>query len=217
MWTIFEVFNEFITLFLLFCVLVFWPWGMWDLISPTRDRTCTPCIGRRSPIHWTAREVPVNVFWMKEWIRRKKGKVRISVWSWGEKEGQEMKEGAESGVEEASAWNMLECPGKWGFVPRAIQGHEGPDLGPVCPPPPPLLSFRTTAPNSSAKTAPVSPGILGDTVHGTQRGEVFTARLQEPLFHVTWYPIYFPGRIQGMRDIPLLEKQAYWFLWISCH
>ena len=36
----------------------FWPWGMWDLTSLTRDRTCTPCIGRRSLNQWTAREVP---------------------------------------------------------------------------------------------------------------------------------------------------------------
>ena len=27
-----------------------------------RDRTHTPCIGRQSPNHWTAREVPVVVF-----------------------------------------------------------------------------------------------------------------------------------------------------------
>ena len=31
---------------------------MWDLSSPTRDRTCNPCIGRRSLKHWTVREVP---------------------------------------------------------------------------------------------------------------------------------------------------------------
>ena len=31
---------------------------MWDLSSPTRDRTCTPCSGQESPNHWTAREVP---------------------------------------------------------------------------------------------------------------------------------------------------------------
>ena len=36
----------------------FWPRGMWDLSSPTRDRTLTYCIGRRSPNHWTTREVP---------------------------------------------------------------------------------------------------------------------------------------------------------------
>ena len=43
---------------LLFYVLVFWPPGMWDVISLTRDTTHTPCIGRRSLNHWTAREVP---------------------------------------------------------------------------------------------------------------------------------------------------------------
>ena len=26
----------------------FWPCGLWNLSSPTRDRTRTPCIGRRS-------------------------------------------------------------------------------------------------------------------------------------------------------------------------
>ena len=31
---------------------------MWDLSSPTRDRTRTPCLGRKSVNHWTAREVP---------------------------------------------------------------------------------------------------------------------------------------------------------------
>ena len=31
---------------------------MWDLSSPTGDGTRTPCIGRRSLNHWTAREVP---------------------------------------------------------------------------------------------------------------------------------------------------------------
>ena len=41
----------------LFHVLVSWPWGMW--ISPTRDWTHTPCIGRQSLNHWTTREVPV--------------------------------------------------------------------------------------------------------------------------------------------------------------
>ena len=44
---------------ILFHVLVFWPWGMWDLGSPTRDWTCNPCTGRRSLNHWTVREVPL--------------------------------------------------------------------------------------------------------------------------------------------------------------
>ena len=31
---------------------------MWDLSSPARDRTHTPCIVRQRLNHWTAREVP---------------------------------------------------------------------------------------------------------------------------------------------------------------
>ena len=34
MWTIFKVFIEFVTILLLFYVLVFWPWGMWDQTPP---------------------------------------------------------------------------------------------------------------------------------------------------------------------------------------
>ena len=40
-----------------FMFLVFWRRGVWDLSSPTRDRTRTPCIGRWSLHHWAAREV----------------------------------------------------------------------------------------------------------------------------------------------------------------
>ena len=42
----------------IFLNVSFWPWGMWDLTSTTRDQTCTPCIGRRTLLHWIAREVP---------------------------------------------------------------------------------------------------------------------------------------------------------------
>ena len=38
------------------------PRGMWDLSSPTRDRTCVPCVGRWILYHWTSREVPGIVF-----------------------------------------------------------------------------------------------------------------------------------------------------------
>ena len=31
---------------------------MWDLSSPTRDRTGIPCIARRILNHWTTRKVP---------------------------------------------------------------------------------------------------------------------------------------------------------------
>ena len=60
-WTIFKVFIEFVAVLLLFYVVVFWPGGLWDLRSLTRDRTRTPCIGRQSLNHWTAREVPYKV------------------------------------------------------------------------------------------------------------------------------------------------------------
>ena len=33
-----------------------------DVSSPTRDRTCVPCIGRWVLNHWTTREEPENVF-----------------------------------------------------------------------------------------------------------------------------------------------------------
>ena len=63
MWTTFKVFIEFVTilpLFLCFGVwFFFWPWGMWDLSSPTRDWTCTLRIGRWTINLWTAKEVPV--------------------------------------------------------------------------------------------------------------------------------------------------------------
>ena len=59
MWTIWKIFIEFITILLLFYVLVFWPWGMWDLSAQTRTRTA--CIGRCSLNHWTAREVPSDL------------------------------------------------------------------------------------------------------------------------------------------------------------
>ena len=58
MWTIFKVFIEFVRISLLFYVLVFWLWGMWDFSVLTRDRTRTPYIGTLSLNHWTAREVP---------------------------------------------------------------------------------------------------------------------------------------------------------------
>ena len=60
MWTIFKVFIEFVTILLY--VLFFCPWGMWDLSLPTRDQTLTPCTGRWSLNHWTAREVSTFSF-----------------------------------------------------------------------------------------------------------------------------------------------------------
>ena len=36
---------------------LFWPRGMWDVISLTRDQTRIPCVGRWSPSHFTTRGV----------------------------------------------------------------------------------------------------------------------------------------------------------------
>ena len=54
-----KVLIEFFTVLLKICGLVFWPWGMRDLTSLTRDRTYTLCFGRWSLNQWTSREVPV--------------------------------------------------------------------------------------------------------------------------------------------------------------
>ena len=62
MWTISKVCIKFVTIFLLFCVLVFWPWGMCDLSSPTVGQTWPPCTRRWSLNHWTAREVSNKFF-----------------------------------------------------------------------------------------------------------------------------------------------------------
>ena len=47
MWTIFKVLTDCVTILLLVYALVFWPQGMWDPSSLTRDRTCPlPLEGR---------------------------------------------------------------------------------------------------------------------------------------------------------------------------
>ena len=87
MWTIFKVFIAFVTKLLLFYVLGFWPWGMWSLSSPTRDRTRTPCIGRQSLNHWTTREVPhMGVLRMRKGVCKALGSVSgmwdVLKWNW---------------------------------------------------------------------------------------------------------------------------------------
>ena len=54
----FKIFVEFVTILLLLYIYIYiWLQGMWDLSSLTRYWTCTPCIGRWGPNHWTAKEV----------------------------------------------------------------------------------------------------------------------------------------------------------------
>ena len=70
----FKVFIESVTIFLLFYVLDFWPLGMWDLSSPSRDQTHTLCIGRWSLNHWTARKVPLDILYRLFLVRTKPSK-----------------------------------------------------------------------------------------------------------------------------------------------
>ena len=50
--TIFKVFIEFGTLLLFFKKnFFFWPRGVWGISSPTKDWTCSPCIGWQSLSH----------------------------------------------------------------------------------------------------------------------------------------------------------------------
>ena len=57
-----KVFIEFVTILLLFCLLVFCLRGMWYLSAPTRDRTSTPCIGRQCLNHWTPEKSFMELF-----------------------------------------------------------------------------------------------------------------------------------------------------------
>ena len=73
MWTTFKVFIEFVTILFLCYVLILWPWSMWNLRSPTRDRTHIPFIGRQSLNYWTAREAPRDRILRGGWWQIRKG------------------------------------------------------------------------------------------------------------------------------------------------
>ena len=49
MWTIYKVFIEFVTLLLLFSVLVFWLWGTWDLTPRTEIKPTPPALKEEVP------------------------------------------------------------------------------------------------------------------------------------------------------------------------
>ena len=65
MWTIFKVFTEFVTILLLFYILVFWPQGMWDLSSLTRD--WTSCMKGEVLNRWIFRQVPGEIVLFPSW------------------------------------------------------------------------------------------------------------------------------------------------------
>ena len=64
MWMNCKVLSEFVTMLLLFYVLVPCPRGMWNPCSLIRDQTCTPCTGKQSLYQWTIREVPCLLTWL---------------------------------------------------------------------------------------------------------------------------------------------------------
>ena len=69
-WAIFKFCIKFVTILLLFQVLGFVAEVCGDLTCPTRDQTCTPCIGRQSLNHWITREVPCSLltFFCVVWV-----------------------------------------------------------------------------------------------------------------------------------------------------
>ena len=62
MWTILKVFIEFLAMWLLSSIFIFWPQGMYDLICQSRDPTHIPCSRRPNLNHWTTTEVPERFF-----------------------------------------------------------------------------------------------------------------------------------------------------------
>ena len=54
----FKVFTESVTILLLFCVLVFQPWDMWNLNCLIRDQAHTLSIRRWQLYYRTTREIP---------------------------------------------------------------------------------------------------------------------------------------------------------------
>ena len=77
MWTIFKVFTEFVTILLLFYVLVFWSWGRCGLSSLTRDQTCSLCVERWNLNHWSNRKFPYSVSKRKETLTSATAHVRL--------------------------------------------------------------------------------------------------------------------------------------------
>lgn len=51
---------DFVTILLLFYLLALWPGGVWDPISTTRDRTCSPTLEGEVSTFWTTRGVPLH-------------------------------------------------------------------------------------------------------------------------------------------------------------
>ena len=103
--------------------LVFWPRGTWDLSSPTRDRTHTPCIGRWSGNHRPTWEVP-------SWQHSITDFRRMSLCKSRQKKSERQKESVDDGGESSSSslilyWRL--APGRSPTCDPAIKGRPGTD------------------------------------------------------------------------------------------
>ena len=92
MWTIFKVFIQFVTILLLFYVLVFWPQGMWNHSSPSNlqapaleGKVLTTGPPGKSPLFFkiltlchTCDELPCErIWWLKNSFLKKKQNKKI--------------------------------------------------------------------------------------------------------------------------------------------
>ena len=96
------------------------PGGMWDLSSPTRDRTHLPCFGRQILYHWTTREVPLT-FHVTEEIEAKKNSLSFLI--------QPAKQSA-SPPTCVPFWYSEKCPLPYKRPDNPSTGDMGPTLSP---------------------------------------------------------------------------------------
>ena len=88
----------------------FWLRGIGVLSSPSRDRTCTACVGRWNLNHWTIRKVPDELFWKSDiqnlWCHHWPN---WSPWSHGECTGVEQSWGCQQGTEDRTRETSAAC------------------------------------------------------------------------------------------------------------
>ena len=108
----FLVFIEFVlcfTILVLIYILVFWPRGMWDFSSPTKDLTWPPCIGRWSLYHWTPGKSPDEQIFIERPLCAK-NEVTLAQWFMSRKWTETGGSWWESGHGEGWAWWHARMP-----------------------------------------------------------------------------------------------------------
>ena len=108
------------------------------------------------------------MFWM---VEQRRGKWECQCEAGSGNKGQKMGESAKLVLEEASAWDRLECPGNGGLVTPARWGQEGPGPGPCLSPTPPLLKLWDNKAKHFSKSCSSFGEPLRDAVHGAKSRE----------------------------------------------